>query len=74
MRALMYFILKELLYYRPGYITNENLQTILSLFNINLNDDDIIIKDFLTNYISDNYMNHEKLKVNAKYILNYLKG
>lgn len=75
MRALIYFILKELLYYRPNYINNKDLQTILDLFNIDVNDNnDIIIKDFLINYISDNYINHEKLKVNAEYILNYLKG
>lgn len=70
-KNLISFSLNKAYQYDKDLINSNLFKQLIILFNINLNEYDI---EYLYNYIENNYCNDPKLKHNAFYYLNILKG
>jgi hypothetical protein len=54
-------------------VYNNNFQSICKILNLDFTENKDIIKNFLSEYIRENYLNQEKFHTCAQIILSYIK-
>lgn len=72
-KSLLWYELYMLQIKNSAIVHNNNFQSICKILNLDFTENKDIIKNFLSKYIRENYLNQEKFHTCAQIILSYIK-